>query len=1345
MSSQQQKQRQDIVCCDCDMCNGAMIPRSTRRDHGFIQRRKEFASYRSQAMSEIFKRSLGIGLQQEQDSVSPLPKSSPQPPKSSSNASSSDRIDRETYDTISKQLKQLYKRIKAAGDSVFVLQTTPFIFTIAPQEKGETAEGIDLGLDPRQGCNIKALQFEIELDYLCQELTSLKTSNTKLEEARNDLVSRLETLQCNWDDAKLSAWRRAAASSKPGKWSGHVVVTDSYYVARKGAEYAAHLVCTFLVVVIHVLFNCSRDQCDFILAALDLVIDTVHRFPGTPTSTPLKRHIPPIPKTLDAALAKFNISPVVQPFAQCPSDGSLYPITDGSFAEFCSHRGLDGKTCGRALGSRVRIGNQWINRPLKTFEYQSPINWLGRLLSRPGLEVMMDDISRKSKIKRNATDIWEARGIHEAKWKDGLTFRTAPREQLRLVFTVGIDWFRVYHTGQSKKTWSIGAIYLVCLNLPPSLRYRLENVCLVGIIPGPKKPSADEMNNLLTPLIDDFAELWDKGVWYSRTTEFPEGRLVLALLLLLVCDLDACRALAGFTSHAHTFFCSYCYLTLGEIDNHDPESWPERSCKIHRQHAALWKHASTQQERDAITKEHGVRWAKILDLPYFDPVRHVALCVAHNMLLGNAKRHCRTNLKMDVTVAGGDGSNVILTKVPSAEELANGNSVLQTGKTLEGVTTNLRKLYLHVLYALAVEHGILSNVKGRPNVKAHLVDALEQHVCLPSPIPELTGTNQQRVQRTLKRWPEHTSKPVKNRIPPPQQATPTTNKVPIQMSDDPLDQHDRHRWQERFRHPELLEMCKQRWTEADAGLINLNQKQTKAKLAEYLRLKEPHLGIKSKAAHTSRRDPPSAEGLTKDLITKYEDMLYRKQRHNWYTVKKEILYHLCRVHQQPQDPNPQALWNMNTTQLADILHVRLRPDRPKPQKAKVSDSTKSAIRSSRTVLGANVLDEIRKDRAKMILPTGIRKAPEHMGSAGHGKLSADEWRSACTIHMPVTLVRLWGLQAEDSRFFRILDNFIHLIIAIYLSVARETSPEHRQKFISHMILYLEEFRNLFPQESSTPNQHLSLHLPDLFCDFGPVHPWWTMPFERFNGLLQRITTNFRFSHIETTMMKRFCQAANLRGLIADRALPDPLTQIYPSIDPLIKGMYRGTLDVQPDDNYCGTEWIASVMPKAKTSDSPSFSGLELQLIRSHLGEEVALNAIELSSAFARGFVYRAAGPDSRLQDFRDSSITFKDASGQLSTGRIRKLISSKALSSSGSMDGIYAIVQRFKPLNHSDALYDPYRKWPDLPCMMVYDRLEDQYELVPQADISGHVGICPYEDARGSFSAPTIVLILLGR
>jgi hypothetical protein len=42
---------------------------------------------------------------------------------------------------------------------------------------------------------------------------------------------------------------------------------------------------------------------------------------------------------------------------------------------------------------------------------------------------------------------------------------------------------------------------------------------------------------------------------------------------------------------------------------------------------------------------------------------------------------------------------------------------------------------------------------------------------------------------------------------------------------------------------------------------------------------------------------------------------------------------------------------------------------------------------------------------------------------------------------------------------------------------------------------------------------MSLHIPEFLLLFGPVHSWWTFPFERMIGSIQRMPSNGKIGKI----------------------------------------------------------------------------------------------------------------------------------------------------------------------------------------------------------------------------------------
>ncbi len=137
-------------------------------------------------------------------------------------------------------------------------------------------------------------------------------------------------------------------------------------------------------------------------------------------------------------------------------------------------------------------------------------------------------------------------------------------------------------------------LYMVCLNLPLEVRFKSENMFLAGIIPGPKEPSMDEINNFLQPLVGDLLESYETRVYYTCTWKYPNGRKMRSALALIICDLPAARQVFGFTGPQLTNFCSYCKLQLKDINNLDVGSWEPHSCEEHLNLALKWQDASQE-------------------------------------------------------------------------------------------------------------------------------------------------------------------------------------------------------------------------------------------------------------------------------------------------------------------------------------------------------------------------------------------------------------------------------------------------------------------------------------------------------------------------------------------------------------------------------------------------------------------------------------------------------------------------------------------------------------------------------------------------------------------------------
>jgi len=164
---------------------------------------------------------------------------------------------------------------------------------------------------------------------------------------------------------------------------------------------------------------------------------------------------------------------------------------------------------------------------------------------------------------------------------------------------------------------------------------------LAGVILGPKEPPLTTLNHYLTPLVNEFIDFWNPGVWFSRTFNRPEGRLVLAALVLVVCYLLAARKAAGFASCKHEHFCSVCHCTRSQhgYNNTNYHAWKRRTNAEHREAAQKYHDAISDKEQSSQFERTGLRWSELLRLPYFDIARCVIVDSMHNLFLGLIKEH----------------------------------------------------------------------------------------------------------------------------------------------------------------------------------------------------------------------------------------------------------------------------------------------------------------------------------------------------------------------------------------------------------------------------------------------------------------------------------------------------------------------------------------------------------------------------------------------------------------------------------------------------------------------------------------------------------------------------------
>lgn len=156
--------------------------------------------------------------------------------------------------------------------------------------------------------------------------------------------------------------------------------------------------------------------------------------------------------------------------------------------------------------------------PYLVFPNACLISSMQSLLSRPGFYERCKEWRRE--FVRNCShlsDMYCGRVWNEFLQFNGQPFLSASNN---IALMLNIDWFQPF----KHRVYSIGVIYLAIINLPRAVRFKRENIILVGLIPGPSEPSKT-MNTYLTPLVADLLTLWD-GVSFPT---YDSGTLCITL------------------------------------------------------------------------------------------------------------------------------------------------------------------------------------------------------------------------------------------------------------------------------------------------------------------------------------------------------------------------------------------------------------------------------------------------------------------------------------------------------------------------------------------------------------------------------------------------------------------------------------------------------------------------------------------------------------------------------------------------------------------------------------------------------------------------------------------------
>lgn len=489
-----------------------------------------------------------------------------------------------------------------------------------------------------------------------------------------------------------------------------------YFESRLEEKDPITLLAAFIIIVLNVLGGLAREWASTALKLQLELLTSAFRGRRGDISANNQDLLNSFPRDIRTARKIFDLEATTKAYASCPGCSALYPVAEAEqLPAHCSQRRYpNAKPCGAMLTKLVvqdRNGERKMMRaPIQPFLIQDFDAFKASFLSRPGMEAILD----RGTLFNDTNDMWDIKdgvGVKEMLGPDGEPFFDGlKRKELRLLWSLSVDWFNPRGNKAAGKSVSTGSVVMACLNLPPSLRYKAENLFLAAVMP--KEPSVEEIGNYMEPLVEMLDKSWKNGTKFNQTESSEYGRTERSMLAVIVADMPAGRKINGVAAHsAKEFMCPFCGLGRADINNLNRATWPRRSRDVLKKAAEDWRDAETASKRKRLFKQTGVRWTPLWKLDYYDPTRMATIDVMHNLFLGLVQFHVREVLGVEDAQAEEDRQVTI-------EELENAR---------RGVAAlNLKALNrsrVSVLKVLCTENGI--DVRAAKKLKKkHLVQLL---------------------------------------------------------------------------------------------------------------------------------------------------------------------------------------------------------------------------------------------------------------------------------------------------------------------------------------------------------------------------------------------------------------------------------------------------------------------------------------------------------------------------------------------------------------------------------------------------------------------------------------------
>ena len=141
----------------------------------------------------------------------------------------------------------------------------------------------------------------------------------------------------------------------------------------------------------------------------------------------------------------------------------------------------------------------------------------------------------------------------------------------------------------------------------------------------------------------------------------------------------------------------------------------------------------------------------------------------------------------------------------------------------------------------------------------------------------------------------------------------------------------------------------------------------------------------------------------------------------------------------------------------------------------------------------------------MTPPPKVGRIPPKIES-GFTAFTADEWKNWIVLYSPHVLLNI--LPERDYQCW------CYFVDAWQFVCQPIQSKEQIVMAHDLIIKFCTLFERIYGKDKCTPNMHMVCHLRNIMLDYSPVHGYWCLSFERYNGMLEAMNKSRKAATVQ---------------------------------------------------------------------------------------------------------------------------------------------------------------------------------------------------------------------------------------